>query len=341
MHRYLLFASRPGYVSILRPLQRAIAARGDHSAWFLTRDVDPCLLGDEDERLDDIAAVRRFAPRAVFVPGNWVPDFFPGVKVQIFHDVGFTKKNRFRIRGLFDLYCTCGPRVTRVFAQIAARDPHFAVIETGWPKLDPLFRNRPASEPSHQRLRVLYAPTFSPSLTSAHDLFPEIEALSRNAAFDWTVKFHDRMDAATADRYRALQGPNLRVSEDPDIVPLLQWAELMVSDTSSVIVEFLLLNKPVITYRNREPGEHLLDITHASALGDALQRIKEAPAAAREAASRYAAANHPYHDGRSSERVLDALEHFMATLQPGLRSKPLNLWRKLRIRRQLRYFRFR
>ena len=49
------------------------------------------------------------------------------------------ERGHFRIRGLFDLYCTQGPATTEPFEQLAREHGHFAVAETGWPKLDPLF----------------------------------------------------------------------------------------------------------------------------------------------------------------------------------------------------------
>jgi len=52
----------------------------------------------------------------------------------------------------------------------------------------------------------------------------------------------------------------------------------------------------------------------------------------------YADAIHPYRDGRSSERVLDAIDAFIARGARNPRRKPLNLWRKLKIRRRIGYW---
>ncbi len=50
---------------------------------------------------------------------------------------------------------------------------------------------------------------------------------------------------------------------------------------------------------------------------------------------------HPYRDGQSSTRTLQAtddfIEHYMGRLKP----KPLNLWRKIKMRKQLKYYRLR
>ncbi len=40
---------------------------------------------------------------------------------------------------------------------------------------------------------------------------------------------------------------------------------------------------------------------------------------------------HPYHDGHSSERVLDAIDAFIAAGGRNRKSKPLNFWRKLQV----------
>ena len=49
---------------------------------------------------------------------------------------------------------------------------------------------------------------------------------------------------------------------------------------------------------------------------------------------------HPYRDGRSSERVLDAIDAFVAAGARNPRPKPMNLWRKLKIRRRVGYWKF-
>ncbi len=76
-NRYLLFVSKVYSFSILRPLQAAIRRRKDHVAWFLYA-LDPSHLKEDERCLFTVDEVRQFHPRAIFVPGNWVPDFFPG-----------------------------------------------------------------------------------------------------------------------------------------------------------------------------------------------------------------------------------------------------------------------
>ncbi len=149
--KILLYASQLYSLSILRPVQDAALSRGDEVGWYYA---NPDLLpyrAQSERRLATVDEVMAFAPDAVMVASNTVPDFFPGLKVQLFHGFSVSKrsdaKGHYRIRGFFDLYCTQGPATTRNFEILAAKYGHFKVVETGWPKLDPLFPQRHPPDP--------------------------------------------------------------------------------------------------------------------------------------------------------------------------------------------------
>ena len=59
--------------------------------------------------------VKFFSPDAIIVPGNVVPDFWPGIKVQIFHGLCEEKIGHYDITGFFDLYCTPSFYITDKF----------------------------------------------------------------------------------------------------------------------------------------------------------------------------------------------------------------------------------
>lgn len=337
MSRYLLFVTQEYSFSILRPLSDAIKARGDEAAWFC-HDISPSRLLPDDRLLTSVRQVLHYQPAAVFVPNNWVPHFFPGVKVQIFHGLGIDKKGHFRIRGLFDLYCTHGSLTTRPFQTLAKEHGHFAVVETGWPKLDPLFQAAAPRQPESKPV-ILYAPTFSPSLTSAPALLPEIVRLAKAGRWQWIVKFHPKMDAKTVAAYRKAENAHLTISDDTSILPLLHRADIMVSDTSSVVTESVLVGTPVATFRAENPGPHAPDFADPADMESMVERLLFRPADVMAALERHAAEMHPYRDGRSSERVLRAVDDFIAS-PPELRRKPLNLFRRLQIRKRLDYWRW-
>jgi hypothetical protein len=347
MKRYLLFGNLPYALPILRPVQAAIRARGGEARWFFHGDGAQYLKPDE-ARLATARDVVAYAPEAVIVPGNWVPHFFPGVKVQVFHGFGtLGKKNAFKVRGLFDLYCTHGESNTPQMQEQQRRSPHFVVHETGWPKLDPLFRDfgepcpdYPAALQRAGKPVVLYAPTFTSYLTSAPALFETIRELVAQGRWHFLFQLHPKLEREWVDKYRALCGPNATWVQGPDALWALKTADVMLSDTSSIVWEFLLLGKPAVTLRNGEPGSYLLDVRDAAAVAPALGQALGRPAPLMQEIERFGRAIHPARDGRSSERVLDAIDAFAASqLGTPPQAKPFNAWRKLQMRWRLGYWR--
>lgn len=341
--RYLFFVSHLYSLSILRPLQKEARRRGEEVAWYLEGPGEDYLRPDEI-RLHSIEEAKAYPADASFAPGYWIPDFFPGIKVQVFHGLE-TKRtgHHFRIRGLFDLYGTHGPHTTPRFEKPMKRLGYYKVVETGWPKLDPLFdgstRSWREDHPTDRPI-VLYASTFTKAMTSAPYLLDTIRELSEKGEWHWLVTLHPKHDPETADRYRALAGPHLTFVETDDVLPLLAAADVMLCDTSSISFEFLLLDKPVVTYRNYTPGPHLMDVRSIEDIEPALRRALDRPRDLMEKIRAFGARIHPYRDGRSSQRLLDAVAEFLEHDAGRMKPKPLNLLRRLKIRKRMGYYRW-
>jgi CDP-glycerol glycerophosphotransferase (TagB/SpsB family) len=336
---YLLYGSERYALAILRPLQAAIRERGGVAAWFFDGPGAHELHADE-RYLPTTHEVRAFAPRAVLTSSNAVPHFFPGVKTEVFHGFDAGKPRHIYIRGFFDLYCTTGPGDTRLFQEKSRELGHFAVKETGWPKLDPFMRTHGAGglPPLRARPTILYHSTFSPSWSAANTLYETIRDLSRNGEWNWIVSLHPKSDPDTVQRYRALENSSLRFATEDNILDLFPQVDMMISDTSSALNEFLLTYKPVVTFKNRRPGPQLIDIDSPAQLTPSIQRALARPPELMAAVKTYADAIHPYRDGRSSERVLTAVDEFINSGARAAKAKPLNLWRKLKIRKRLGYW---
>tara|TARA_R110002167_G_scaffold12966_3_gene54934 strand:- start:733 stop:1761 length:1029 start_codon:yes stop_codon:yes gene_type:complete len=337
---YLFYIAHNYDFEILRPLQQEILRRGDDVAWFVEgKEFNPDYFHQHERVLDNINQVVDYNPRAVFTPSNLVPLFIPGIKVQVFHGFEWKKKGHLKIRGCFDLYCTQGPFFTQKFNQLKTRHPHFSVIETGWPKVDSLFNAQAYTWPSQRSVKtILYAPTFSPALTSAEALYEEISRLSKDQKWQWIIKFHPKMDGLWVKKYQNLCSENLHIAETDSLAPILQSADLIVSDTSSIITEFGLLNKPIITLNNRAPEEHLLNITQAGYLEETIIQALKAEGNLLKLIKLNMQQMHPYSDGASSARVLDAAEKIIQSPPTELKAKPYNLIRKLKMRKKLNYW---
>ncbi|WP_293748591.1 CDP-glycerol glycerophosphotransferase family protein [uncultured Paraglaciecola sp.] len=343
MKHYLFYIAHNYAFEILRPLQQEIRSRGDSIAWFVEgNEINPDYFHQDEKVLDTVKQAVDYNPRAILVPGNLVPDFIPGLKVQIFHGFEWKKKGHFRERGCFDLYCTQGPFFTSRFEQIRTTHPHFSVVETGWPKTDTLFNAPVYDWPNKRNVKtILYAPTFSPALTSASALFDEINKLAKTYKdWQWIIKFHPKMAENIVQQYQSISSDNLHVIETSELAPVLQTADVIVSDTSSIITEFGLLNKPIVTFKNKEPEAHLLNIFEPTDLFSAIEQALKADQSLLKKIKHNTSLMHPYFDGKSSARVLDAVEKTIQSPPLGLKAKPRNLFRKLKMRKKLGYWNF-
>lgn len=343
MDSCLLFATELYALPILRPLAAAAGRAGLRTGWVVPTSV-AAHLHDGEQRLRSARAVRAFAADAVFSAANWVPPNFAGAKVQVFH--GFNAEKRepdrghFRLRGFFDLYCTQGPATTEPFRQLAHEHRYFAVAETGWPKLDPLFAPPPGAadlRPGDGRPVVMYASTFTESLSSARAMLDTLRQLTARGDRYWLLTLHPKCDPALLAQYRELAGPHACFLESDRLLDMLRAADVLVCDTSSVIDEFAVQLKPVITLRNRRPKPFMLDVQAPADVDAAIEQVLHQPSPGREAAlAAHAQAIHPYRDGHSSERVLAATARLLDGGYAPLARKPLNLWRRWQSMREVR-----
>lgn len=348
MKHYLFFVSLSYSYSIMRPLQKEILRRGDSAAWFIEEGC-PVALEEGEVQLKTIDEVMAYNPIAVFAPGNHLPDFFPGVKVALFHGYGIHKRlikrdEHFDIRGWFDIYCTQGPSTTPHFKELEKKHGFFRVYETGWPKADTCFSPEMQQKPSNERPLVLFSPTFTRNICSAPHLLGQIERLAKSEPWDWIISFHPKYDdALTIAEYKRLAAENENVTffEGADKVGLLQRADVMISDSSSVILEFMFLDKPVVTFRNPRPVPAFVDIDKPEMLESAIERALSRPEQLMADVQAHTLYHEAHRDCRCSARVLDAVDDFIAEGHKGLKKKPWNLVRKFKLRRAMHYPAFR
>lgn len=350
--RYLFYVAHSYAYAILFPIEEEIARRGGESAWFVEQEcpVDP--LGDR-RRIEDFDEIERFDPIAVFAPGNYIPDFFPGVKVELFHGYPINKRadrhdDHFTIRDWFDLYCTQGPSSTIPFEEIAQKLGTFRVRETGWAKSDSYIRAAEseaaqkataAGEPG--RPTILYSSTFTRSLTSTTILAEEVERMVASGRWNWIFMFHPKLDdEQVLGHYRSLaeRYDNARYYGNTFNMKAMTDADVMLCDSSSIIMEFMLLDKPVVTFRNSMPGAHLLDVAEVQAAEPALEKALTRPEELMANLRAWRDHHEAHRDGQCAARVLDAVDELIADGGAKcLKTKPLNLVRKLKLRKKLGY----
>lgn len=320
--KFLLFCQNPYAFGILEPIMEVLKTKNYEFLWFLTDNLKekfPFKSKPHTTSLEDLIA---FESDAILCPGNEVPHYLRGVKVQIFHGLAGEKKGHFRIRHYFDLYLTQGPYFTKRFLEFKQKHKDFEVMETGWPKLDVYAKTHSQSQEKKKKLLqksnasklILYAPTFSPSLTSAPFLKEEIKELGKNKAYLILIKFHDLMDNKIVEAYQNLtaETENIIIEKEPNIIPLLQMADILISDTSSVVYEFLLLNKPVITFKSNSDSILWDNATNYQGLEEKVEQNLQADPFKQERLQ-IIENYHPYQDGQSALRMVNAIENYIET----------------------------
>ena len=341
--KYLFFVTKPYSFSILKPIQDSITESNSGTVkWFAASSA--VNFSSPGDQIKSNEAVRDYNPDVVLVPGNIVPHYWPGLKVQVFHGLDEEVKGFYNITGFFDLYCTTGPVMTENFLKIAKQKKHFLVKETGWPKLDPVYKNECGfSDQKDQLIKqyklipelpvILYAPTFPPKYTSAPDLLDSINKL-KNCKYNWIIKFHSLMDQSIRERYKKLDGNNFRVVDELNILPFMAGSDIMITDTSSVAYEFLHFNRPLITYQAIARRDKGINIQDPSELSPAIERSLNDPNEFSHNRESCLQDIHPYFDGHSSNRMLKVIETILTEgLHNELKQKPLNFLRKYQIRK--------
>ena len=337
--KFILFCQNAYAFGILAPIRDALVKQNDDFLWYVPENLHSKFKFLNEPHTSSILDLQWYNSDAIYVPGNEVPYYLNGVKTQIFHGLAGEKKGHFRIRHYFDLYLTQGPYFTNRFKELRDKHQNFEVFETGWPKLDVYEQEKNKYNDEKKALLeqynaehiVLYAPTFSPSLTSAPDLIDDIEALAIKTNCLILLKFHDLMSEKWISVYKALseKHENIIFKEEKNIIKFLLLADILISDTSSVIYEFLLLDKPAISFQTISKHIRWENLTRKGKLTQSvLHNLKQDSYSADrlELNQQF----HPYQDGQSAERMISAVKQYIAKNGKQTQRK-LPLSRKIKI----------
>lgn len=179
-----------------------------------------------------------------------------GRKIQIFHGVSF-RNRAIREENLgADHYLVAGPYMHRKFGEaglLDRDDPR--IVKAGFVKTDRLLdasldRARMLASYGFDGSRpvLLYAPT-GQKYCSLEAMGPElIEKLKATGRYDILIKLHDHPHGTRdwAAELELQQDRHTLVAKDPDVIPLLFLADLLISDASSVSNEYSLLDRPMV-----------------------------------------------------------------------------------------------
>jgi len=343
-YKFLIYYSYNYAIPVGMPLQEEILKRGYEVKWFTYIPASKKNFPSNAEMLNSIEEVINYNPDIILSITDYAPDFLPGLKVQVFHGFNPDKREEnehFTIRGFFDLYCTQGPATTERFKEQQKKYKHFEVIETGWPKMDSLFSDFNEDKTTkHERPVILITSTFSKRLSLAlnDDVFNEIKRLSTSGKYDFIVTLHPILPLEIIEKWKSLNGNHFTFFDTTNLNPLFRKADIMFSDTTSAIQEFALTQKPIVTFRHHRPNNYIINVTEIDEIEKAFIYAFTNPPAIMKNLKAIAEAIHPYTDGKSSQRVIDAAISFLHKDKSHLKKKPLNLVRKYKVRKQLQHF---
>jgi hypothetical protein len=180
-----------------------------------------------------------------------------GRTVQIFHGVSF-KNRSVREKALrYDLLCLPGRYHAEMYQQWRlVRAGSSRCLVAGFPKADALvqdafdrgsFLTHIGLDPS--RPTLLYAPT-GDNHNSLETMGEQvIEALRDAGRWNLLIKLHDHPKQTSVDWPAVLsrfESDRIRLVHDWNVVPYLRASDLLISDASSVAVEYTLLDRPII-----------------------------------------------------------------------------------------------
>lgn len=338
--KYLFYIAKFYSIPIIKPMVKYLdTTDGNSYAILVSKKVKERLVKEriwlDKNIITTIKEGQDFNPDFCLSPGNYVDFRLPGIKVEIFHGIGIEKESHYQIRHFFDVYLTSGPVVTKRFEKLREKHGYFLVRETGWPKMDyimnyPSENIREKYNFSVDKKIILYAPTFSKKMQSGEALLPIIPKIIKDDEI-WLMKFHEFMDKDLIQMIKNSNKENIIILDTYDITPYLYIADVMISDTSSVLYEFMALDKPVITYHTMKRKDKGIDISNPDELRSTLDKVFADPREHSDIRKKHMSEVNPYLNGNTSSNIFSALEKIINNDELPKNKKPLNLFRKLRI----------
>ena len=151
---------------------------------------------------------------------------------------------------------------------------------------------------------------------------------------------HPKLPKVIVEKWETLNSNNFKFYNTTNLIPLFQDSDVLFADTTSAIQEFLIQKKPVVTFNHTFNHNYLLHVNQASNLEDMFNYALSYPKDLIKKIDLLVQELHPYFDGKSSKRIVDTTISYLHKDKSHLKTKPLNLIRKYKIRKKLNYFTF-
>ena len=223
---------------------------------------------------------------------------------------------------LFDVFFVTSEYEEKLAAEYGIR----SAKAIGFPKLDPAFNGtyslqlldnlRCKMKLDPVKKTIIFTSTWDKSGMSAIDKWIDSVSLLHHN-YNILVTVHPWTSKHYVDKIKSME--NIYFIDDPDIIPYLMIADIMVGDTSSIIAEFCALNKPIITFkvaktkRTLNEIENLLDdisiqIEDSDQLLNALESVLKNPEMKSHLQQKVNEIMFDKLDGKAGERAADVIK---------------------------------
>lgn len=142
-------------------------------------------------------------------------------------------------------------------SRLVSMFPEDVFVDVGFCKMDPILNGELSKDDlllqyglNQKRPTILYAPTFYPSSIERFPKdwpadFKDYNVIIKPHYFSISKKLYSKQRALLS-RWAKFDNVYLAKTEDYSLLPFLEVADVLVSDASSALFEFALLNKPVV-----------------------------------------------------------------------------------------------
>ena len=122
---------------------------------------------------------------------------------------------------------------------------------------------------------------------------------------------HPKLPIHIIEKWQSLTSDNFTFFNTTHLIPLFIKADILFADTTSAIQEFVLQKKPVVTFKHKVHEDFLINIEDSGSIEAAFKTALNPSKKLLKKIDTYVQNLHPYVDGKSSKRVIDACISFL------------------------------
>lgn len=255
------------------------------------------------------------------------------------HGLG-DKNYAYYASGIVDYVCASSEHVAKAQILSGCLDPDSVWI-TGFPQMDPLFKmfSQHGTSPTKSTRNILFAPTFTKGMNAGELIGENPVRMLRGHHQEWHVtvrphphmrQSHPRLLQQWANSIAGEDNAVLDMNFDKHPAEIIFQSDILVSDFSSVALQYLALDRPIVCFVQEEKasqspyfdpnayevklGEAALKVCNASELANAVETSLNGKQSSSIVSRRQALAHELFgklRDGNAAKRVTNNIMNIL------------------------------